>query len=238
MEARLLHAEYQCGFPGCSRRYCSTDGVRKHARKAHASWLEAADQQAATRDREVENKTSYYCFRQAESGTSLLNKTPSASSVGSAAHQPPILNLLRENVACKRPHVDRIPKLPEELTGFRPLEPLEGQGGTQVNGGSCTPASKEGAGEPLLNDSFYLTPPMNPSDPYERPLTPFALEEKRPAKVARHEEPMKHAYGTVRGDGVQCNDSLLSDLRGGSPSPVDLCEAVLHFDFLEALMSI
>ena len=29
------NARYRCGFPGCSKRYVSTDGVRKHARKMH-----------------------------------------------------------------------------------------------------------------------------------------------------------------------------------------------------------
>ena len=36
-------ARYRCGFPGCAKRYVSTDGVRKHARKMHADWLRQVD---------------------------------------------------------------------------------------------------------------------------------------------------------------------------------------------------
>merc|ERR1712072_1553237 len=34
---------YRCVHPGCSKRYSSTDGVRKHARRAHQSWLKSID---------------------------------------------------------------------------------------------------------------------------------------------------------------------------------------------------
>ena len=37
------NARYRCGFPGCSKRYVSTDGVRKHARKMHSDWLRSVD---------------------------------------------------------------------------------------------------------------------------------------------------------------------------------------------------
>ena len=43
------NARYRCGFPGCTKRYVSTDGVRKHARKAHAKWLKAKDQDTSDR---------------------------------------------------------------------------------------------------------------------------------------------------------------------------------------------
>jgi hypothetical protein len=34
---------YRCAYPGCEKRYSSTDGVRKHAKKAHHSWIKSID---------------------------------------------------------------------------------------------------------------------------------------------------------------------------------------------------
>lgn len=55
-------ARYRCGFPGCSKRYASTDGVRKHARKAHNNWLHQVDAHSGMRDKSSENKPSTYCI--------------------------------------------------------------------------------------------------------------------------------------------------------------------------------
>ena len=52
---------YRCGFPGCNKRYASTDGVRKHARKTHMAWLKSIDETAGARDRQTESKPSTYC---------------------------------------------------------------------------------------------------------------------------------------------------------------------------------
>ena len=35
--------KYECGCPGCNKRYLHTDGVRKHARKMHPHWLYLVD---------------------------------------------------------------------------------------------------------------------------------------------------------------------------------------------------
>ena len=35
---------YVCAFPGCSRPYRKSDGVRRHARKRHPEWLAERDQ--------------------------------------------------------------------------------------------------------------------------------------------------------------------------------------------------
>ena len=40
------NARYRCGFPGCTKRYVSTDGVRKHARKMHSDWLRSVDERS------------------------------------------------------------------------------------------------------------------------------------------------------------------------------------------------
>lgn len=53
---------YRCGFPGCTKKYASTDGVRKHARKTHTAWLKSVDEASLTRDRETESKPSTYCI--------------------------------------------------------------------------------------------------------------------------------------------------------------------------------
>ena len=34
---------YRCAYPGCEKRYSSTDGVRKHAKKSHSSWIKSID---------------------------------------------------------------------------------------------------------------------------------------------------------------------------------------------------
>jgi len=39
---------YTCKFPGCTRQYASTDGVRKHCRKSHAEWLREVDLEKAS----------------------------------------------------------------------------------------------------------------------------------------------------------------------------------------------
>jgi len=57
---------YRCGFPGCMKRYASTDGVRKHARKTHSHWLKTVDEQSLSRDRQVESKPSTYCIMEVE----------------------------------------------------------------------------------------------------------------------------------------------------------------------------
>jgi len=44
------------------KRYASTDGVRKHARKTHTTWLKSVDETSLTRDRETESKPSTYCI--------------------------------------------------------------------------------------------------------------------------------------------------------------------------------
>ena len=54
-------ARYKCSFPGCEKRYVSTDGVRKHARKRHAEWLAAVDEHSGLRDKAFESKPSTYC---------------------------------------------------------------------------------------------------------------------------------------------------------------------------------
>lgn len=59
-------ARYRCGFPGCSKRYASTDGVRKHARKAHNNWLKSVDDHSGLRDKSCENKPSTYCIMECD----------------------------------------------------------------------------------------------------------------------------------------------------------------------------
>lgn len=54
-------ARYKCSFPGCEKRYVSTDGVRKHARKRHTDWLAAVDEHSSLRDKTFESKPSTYC---------------------------------------------------------------------------------------------------------------------------------------------------------------------------------
>jgi hypothetical protein len=55
-------ARYKCSFPNCEKRYVSTDGVRKHARKRHTEWLAAVDEHSGLRDKTFESKPSTYCI--------------------------------------------------------------------------------------------------------------------------------------------------------------------------------
>ena len=55
-------ARYKCSFPNCEKRYVSTDGVRKHARKRHTEWLATVDEHSGLRDKAYESKPSTYCF--------------------------------------------------------------------------------------------------------------------------------------------------------------------------------
>jgi hypothetical protein len=32
---------FECLFPGCGRKYASSDATRKHARKQHRGWLDS-----------------------------------------------------------------------------------------------------------------------------------------------------------------------------------------------------
>lgn len=61
---------YRCGYPCCTKRYASTDGVRKHARKMHPDWLREVDEQSQTRDAKVYgNKPSTYCIAESCNGS-------------------------------------------------------------------------------------------------------------------------------------------------------------------------
>ena len=62
------NARYRCGFPGCSKRYVSTDGVRKHARKMHNDWLRSVDVHSVLRDKSYESKPSTYCIMESGEG--------------------------------------------------------------------------------------------------------------------------------------------------------------------------
>jgi len=54
--------QYECKYPGCSRQYASTDGVRKHCRKHHTEWLKALDADFAAGLR-CASRAEMYCTR-------------------------------------------------------------------------------------------------------------------------------------------------------------------------------
>jgi len=90
---------YRCGFPGCNKRYASTDGVRKHARKTHMSWLKAIDESAGSRDRQLESKPSTYCVMEVTDDTSdveVENESPAMAP----APMPKIPTLTGMRPAC------------------------------------------------------------------------------------------------------------------------------------------
>ena len=76
-------ARYKCSFPNCEKRYVSTDGVRKHARKRHTEWLAAVDEHSGLRDKTFESKPSTYCIMEYDASVDKKKETgPSAPHQG------------------------------------------------------------------------------------------------------------------------------------------------------------
>ena len=85
---------YRCSFPGCCKRYASTDGVRKHARKMHLAWLRSVDETAGSRDTRLESKPSTYCVREegyADDDVDVEEPSPTLTPTmtGLHLHSPP-----------------------------------------------------------------------------------------------------------------------------------------------------
>lgn len=100
---------YRCGFPACNRRYASTDGVRKHARKTHTAWLKAIDEGASNRDRQLESKPSTYCVMEVTDDiddAELESESPAVQPT--PAPTIPTMNQLR--AACSE---NSLPPMPE-----------------------------------------------------------------------------------------------------------------------------
>jgi len=91
----VVTTRYRCGFPGCCKRYASTDGVRKHARKTHLAWLKSVDENAGSRDRHLESKPSTYCVKEEgyafDDDVEVEEASPSLSPTGIS----PVLSGLR-----------------------------------------------------------------------------------------------------------------------------------------------
>jgi len=86
---------YTCKFPGCTRQYASTDGVRKHCRKSHSEWLKEVDLEKAS----LGCRWAAYCTRHVieeggedvempvdapADGTASSNEAPATSMEGTA----------------------------------------------------------------------------------------------------------------------------------------------------------
>jgi len=100
---------YRCGFPSCNKRYASTDGVRKHARKTHTAWLKAIDEGAGNRDRQLESKPSTYCVMEVTDeadDAELENESPAV--LPAPAPKIPSMDHLR--AACSE---NSLPPMPE-----------------------------------------------------------------------------------------------------------------------------
>jgi len=69
---QIQEAIYTCKFPGCTRQYASTDGVRKHCRKSHPEWLRDVDLEKANSG----CRWAAYCTRQAITDGSDPRITP------------------------------------------------------------------------------------------------------------------------------------------------------------------
>ena len=80
---------YFCRHPRCPRLYCSTDGVRKHARKAHRRWLEAIDAEmdAMSRGRK---RSENYCDARELTADELEVATNAAGTCKRPRHDPEV----------------------------------------------------------------------------------------------------------------------------------------------------
>ena len=78
-------------------------------------------------------------------------------------------------------------------------------------------AASAPAGEPALDDPLCVTPPMAPSGTNKECLSPFELEEKRPAKMARFEKPVLQCSSPVSSEGAP----ELTDFRSDPPIMLD-----------------
>ena len=81
---------YRCAYPGCMKRYSSTDGVRKHAKKAHHAWIKSIDAlvEGGGRQAVLEgaglSKPSTYSIMERSSGTEpekAVEPTPLTTTV-------------------------------------------------------------------------------------------------------------------------------------------------------------
>jgi len=72
---RADEAIFTCKFPGCSRQYASTDGVRKHCRKSHPEWLREVDLDKANHN----CRWAAYCTREAITEGNDPRTTPAGS---------------------------------------------------------------------------------------------------------------------------------------------------------------
>merc|ERR1712137_221079 len=89
---------YRCGFPGCSKRYASTDGVRKHARKSHTQWLRDVDEQSSSRDQKIYgSKPSTYCVMEVGSDTLVDDSTCHGAASSENLERQPLRT-------CQLPH--------------------------------------------------------------------------------------------------------------------------------------
>ena len=81
---------FRCAYPGCEKRYSSTDGVRKHAKKSHSSWIKSIDAllEGGGRQAMLEgaglSKPSTYSIVESSSGVELdeaIEPTPLTTTV-------------------------------------------------------------------------------------------------------------------------------------------------------------
>jgi len=68
-------AIFTCKFPGCTRQYASTDGVRKHCRKSHPEWLREVDLDKGN----LSCRWAAYCTRETITETHDPRTTPVGS---------------------------------------------------------------------------------------------------------------------------------------------------------------
>ena len=68
-------------------------GVRKHARKTHMAWLKAIDENAGSRDRQLESKPSTYCHMEVVDESEVANEPDESPAMTAAVPTVPIAKI-------------------------------------------------------------------------------------------------------------------------------------------------
>lgn len=141
---------YRCGFPGCNKRYASTDGVRKHARKTHMAWLKAIDENAGSRDRQLESKPSTYCTMELVDAdeAEAENLEPSPTLLPAAMPNMADIPALGLRVAADEPSSHHPPPMPDGLSMMRAMQEAGGAQAMSNAMASAAAAALMGAAPP------------------------------------------------------------------------------------------
>jgi len=164
-------AVYTCKFPGCTRQYASTDGVRKHCRKSHAEWLKEVDLEKAS----LGCRWAAYCTRQViEEGAEDPRTTPVGSK---RAREIMAIGNAQYDGTFRTAGLQKTASASTESSAF-------GGGGTLVPPRPERQPSENNVPPDMVVVPNDLSTPLPAADPK---LTPNAQARQRLGEIADHE---------------------------------------------------